>query len=69
MSDFLLGLQWAGVAFGMFVMAMVVVMIIRALGKLMYGQSLGGEEPGASEGDLQNFSLRALEDEFHGEGR
>ncbi|NTJ46875.1 hypothetical protein G6K93_07585 [Agrobacterium rhizogenes] len=69
MSDFLLGLQWAGVAFAIFVVAMVGGLIAYAGVKLMYGQSLGGEEPGASEGDLQHFSLRALEDEFHGEGR
>jgi hypothetical protein len=28
-----------------------------------------GDEHGASEGDLQNFCVRAIEDEFHGEGR
>ncbi|NTF67942.1 hypothetical protein [Rhizobium rhizogenes] len=74
MSEFLLGLQYCGGAFGafgMFVVAVVGACIAYALFRLVYGQSLDSrsdDESGALEGDF-SFHHRHDRDDLNGKGR
>jgi len=63
MGDFLLGLQWAGISFGICVLVLVVWRIGAFFVRLAYGPSLQGDEVGAPEGDARNFRLRTVDDD------
>lgn len=69
MTWFLIGLQWAGIAFGAFMAVIGLITLVYIGASLVYGRRSDTESAGASEGDLRNFHLGAIEDEFYREER
>ena len=63
MNEVLMGLQWAGIAFGIFVLVLVVWCVLSAGAKFAYGPSKEVDNSGAPEGDTYN-SLNFLRREI-----
>ena len=55
MNWFLLGLQWAGIAFGIFMLMLIALLFAYWLGTLIYGQPPEADNAGAPEGDDRHF--------------
>ncbi|NTG07119.1 hypothetical protein [Rhizobium rhizogenes] len=63
MTWFLIGLQWAGIAFGIFVLCAIAGLIACWGFTLIYGQSVADDSVGAFEGDSRSFRVRSVDDD------